>query len=321
MSISNPMVSVVVLTYNQEQTIGRTLDSILSQKSDYSFEIIVGEDASPSDNTRAVCEAYAAKHPQLIRLLPKTPNKGLMRNYADCLAECSGKYIACCAGDDWWHNPNKLQMQVNFLEANADYGVIYTDFDVYNTINGRVRMSYNKTKNFTPPSGDIYKTLLRGNTLAAGTVMFQKSIYDQCVDIEMFKKRGFMMEDYPMWLSMSVMTKFKYMDESTFSYSLNDGSASNNGTDIEKTELFEDNIMLIKEFFIDKYPVDGYTVEIFKMARYSSLFNSSITYNLPKYARRYAWQIVKLKPSFKNVAKVCVCYIPYFFDKYRQRLS
>ena len=80
---NRPLISVVVLCYNQENTIGRTLDSILNQKTKYSYEIIIGEDASPNDNTRAICEDYAAKYSDIIRLLPKESNKGVLKNYSE----------------------------------------------------------------------------------------------------------------------------------------------------------------------------------------------------------------------------------------------
>ena len=94
-------ISVIVTTYNQEDTIGRTLNSILAQKCHLPIEIIIGEDCS-TDNTRSVCKDYAQRYPQIIRLMPKAENKGIQNNYYDCLLECKGKYIADCAGDDFW---------------------------------------------------------------------------------------------------------------------------------------------------------------------------------------------------------------------------
>ena len=94
------MISVIVVTYNQENTIARTLDSILKQKDVQDLEIIIGEDHS-SDNTRQICEMYALKYPSIIRLFSNSENKGIVRNYFDCLKECRGNYIADCAGDDF----------------------------------------------------------------------------------------------------------------------------------------------------------------------------------------------------------------------------
>ena len=70
-------VSVIVLSYNQVNTISRTLDSILAQIVDFSFEIIIGDDAS-YDGTRNICEQYAAKYPLCIKLIDKSTNNGVV---------------------------------------------------------------------------------------------------------------------------------------------------------------------------------------------------------------------------------------------------
>ena len=93
------LISVIVITYNQERTIGRTLDSILNQRCHLPLEIIIGEDAS-IDNTRKICETYAERFPKMVKLMEKAPNKGIVDNYFDCLLTCKGKFIADCAGDD-----------------------------------------------------------------------------------------------------------------------------------------------------------------------------------------------------------------------------
>ena len=79
------LISVVVCTYNQEATIARTLDSILMQQCHVPYEIILGEDCS-TDGTLAICETYASKHPDKIRLLANKENKGLLDNYFDCIS-------------------------------------------------------------------------------------------------------------------------------------------------------------------------------------------------------------------------------------------
>ena len=103
------MISVVVVTYNQAATIGRTLDSILMQQCHVPFEIVIGEDCS-TDDTRAICQNYAEKHPDIIRLICNERNKGIVDNYYDCLLTCRGKYIADCAGDDFWIDTQKLEI-------------------------------------------------------------------------------------------------------------------------------------------------------------------------------------------------------------------
>lgn len=78
--MTGPEVSVIIVTYNQADSIGRSIESVLSQQCDFIFEIIIGEDGS-TDNTREVCEDYARRFPEIVRMMPKAPNKGVVDNY------------------------------------------------------------------------------------------------------------------------------------------------------------------------------------------------------------------------------------------------
>ena len=127
----NSLVSVIVLAYNQQDSIARTLDSILMQKCRLPIEIVVGDDAS-TDGTRAVCEDYARRYPDIVRLMPAAPNKGMVDNYFDCMLACRGKYIADCAGDDYWTDPMKLDKEVEIMEADPSVTIVHTNWRTYN---------------------------------------------------------------------------------------------------------------------------------------------------------------------------------------------
>lgn len=117
MENSLPLVSVVVLTYNQAVYIGRAMDGILSQKTDFPFEILVGDDAS-TDGTGEILQEYAKKYPGRIRLFLREENLGASRNIYELLCAARGTYIATCEGDDYWISPHKLQKQKEALEEN-----------------------------------------------------------------------------------------------------------------------------------------------------------------------------------------------------------
>lgn len=246
----NPTISVVVLTYNQESTIARTLDSILAQKTDYPFEIIIGEDASPNDNTRRVCEEYVTKYPSVIRLLPKADNKGLLINYRDCLAECRGKYIAVCAGDDWWHNPCKLQLQGEYLDKNEQCALVYTDYNIYKTRNGMLINNVLTKESLS--SKDTRKLILHGFFLPPLTIMYRKDLLAD-IDFEDYVARGYMTEDVPMFLDFSLKGTLDYIDISTATYTAASGSISQ-FDDATKMEHFLMNIKKIKLDFITSNP-------------------------------------------------------------------
>ena len=125
------MISVIVATYNQERTIGRTLDSILCQKCHLPFEIVIGEDCS-TDGTGDICKNYARRYPEKIRLFSNPQNKGLVDNYFDCLMECRGELIADCAGDDFWVDDQKLEKALRIMESNDRITLVHTAWQSYN---------------------------------------------------------------------------------------------------------------------------------------------------------------------------------------------
>lgn len=120
----NDMVSVAITTFNMEQYIEKTLNSILMQRTSFPIEIVVSDDGS-EDNTCEVVKRYMEKYPN-IRLI-STGHIGKMPNFIRSLQECKGKYIALCDGDDYWIDENKLQMQYNFLEEHPDFVACWTN--------------------------------------------------------------------------------------------------------------------------------------------------------------------------------------------------
>jgi glycosyltransferase involved in cell wall biosynthesis len=122
--------SVFLITYNHEAYIQQTLDSVLCQEVNCPFEIVIGDDAS-TDKTREICEQYAKKHPNIIRLIAKTPNVGVVPNYIRSLEACQGDYIAYLDGDDYWIDPKKLQKQMDRLQADPNLTICYTSRRVF----------------------------------------------------------------------------------------------------------------------------------------------------------------------------------------------
>ena len=133
----NPMVSVLVQTFQHEKYISQCLDAILAQETDFDYEILLGEDNS-RDSTREICIEYAQKYPEKIRLfLHHHENKimvnGITTGNFNALYNffnAKGKYIAFSEGDDYWNDPSKLQKQVNFLKDNHKYSLSYHSFEI-----------------------------------------------------------------------------------------------------------------------------------------------------------------------------------------------
>lgn len=134
--MNQPLVSVIVLTYNQQDYIARNLDAILSQEVDFDYEIILGEDAS-QDRTADICREYQARYPDRIVLQINPQNKGLVRNYVDCVLMSRGKYIADCGGDDFWLDSRKMQREVDMLESHPSLSLVYANWQNYHQQTGQ----------------------------------------------------------------------------------------------------------------------------------------------------------------------------------------
>ena len=116
-------VSVLCAAYNHEEYLRQTLDSFVNQKTDFPFEVLVNDDAS-TDSTGDIIREYAARYPEIIRPFYQKENLYSRRiNLYDVVffPACRGEYIAVCEGDDYWNDPEKLQLQVNWLDAHPEY--------------------------------------------------------------------------------------------------------------------------------------------------------------------------------------------------------
>jgi len=132
------IVTIGCLTYNHENFIRRALDGFIAQKTNFKYEIVVHDDAS-ADNTINIIKEYKERYPDIIIPVIETENqysKGTLR--LRCFNPyIRGKYIAICEGDDYWTDPNKLQVQVDYLEAYPECSFAFHNAKIIGT-NGRI---------------------------------------------------------------------------------------------------------------------------------------------------------------------------------------
>src|SRR5262245_56053444 len=117
-------VSVFLATYNHERFIEQAIRSVLMQRVNFDYEILVREDAS-TDGTARIVEQLQAEHPDRVRALLRTKNIGMHRNFIEVYHACTGEYIAYLDGDDYWTSADKLQKQVDYLEEHRDCSICF----------------------------------------------------------------------------------------------------------------------------------------------------------------------------------------------------
>jgi glycosyltransferase involved in cell wall biosynthesis len=155
-----PKVSVVMVTYNHERFIAQAIESVLMQRTTFPVELVLGEDCSTDDTRRLVLD-YQRRHPDKIRLLLLQKNVGACPNFAMTVEACRGEYLAFCEGDDYWTHPEKLQRQIDYMEAHPEMALCHHTVD-YVRWEGGCRVLLKK---FPPESdrGDRQANDLIGN--------------------------------------------------------------------------------------------------------------------------------------------------------------
>ena len=248
--IDTPLVSVKCMTYNQEKYIGQCIDGFLMQKTSFPFEILIHDDCS-TDNTTDIVLAYAKKFPKIIKPILEDENQyskhdGSHHKKID--AAIKGKYIALCEGDDYWIDENKLQMQVDFLEKNPEYGLTYTLARIF--LQEKKRFSNQKAGRRFISYEDYF---VNGNCFPTLTICFRKDLYEKYLcDIPEYDRHVWKMGDLPLGLWFSKNSKIKYFAKTTSVYRVLSESASHS-TDINKIKVFNESSYEIREYFINKY--------------------------------------------------------------------
>jgi glycosyltransferase involved in cell wall biosynthesis len=190
-NMSTPLVSVMVITYMHEKNIAECLDSILGQKTNFDFEIVIGEDSS-TDNTRIICKEYAEKYLDKIRLhlrdrkqtsvFDKNGNFYKSLNGIFTLKSCRGKYIAICEGDDYWTDENKLQEQYDLLESNQNVNLCFHAYQEYNDTTKQFT-SISISPNTTLKHYSINEVILGdGSMMATCSLFFRREVVDNLPD-------------------------------------------------------------------------------------------------------------------------------------------
>ena len=141
----HPVVSVHMLAYNHEPYIRQAIEGVMMQKTDFEFELVIGEDCS-QDKTREICFEYQQKYPDKIRVLWWHENVSkLGGNGVRTTAHCRGEFVAFCEGDDYWIDPLKLQKQADVMRRYPSVTLVFTGAKTLNDESGVFRI-WNKDK-------------------------------------------------------------------------------------------------------------------------------------------------------------------------------
>lgn len=272
------MVATRCYTYNHAPYIEDALRGFAMQETTFPVVTIIVDDAS-TDGEPEVIQKYLTEHFQspyrteeseyaniicakhkinvncdFVVFLLKYNHYSIKKPKIFYLSEWldNAKYHALCEGDDYWIEPMKLQMQVDFLENHPDYVLCHTDFDLSNGGRRNHSVVQMPDDNYFP---DI---IIKGQQIGTATTLFLNEAYQRTP--KLYQRKEWPMGDFPMWIELSREGKIKFLPKATTCYRILDNSASHGS--LEKELAFVKSAVEIRRFYAQYYrldlPNDGY---------------------------------------------------------------
>lgn len=249
----NPLVSVHMITYNNEPYIAQAIQGVLQQETDFPFELVIGEDCS-IDGTRDIVFEYQKKHADIISIITSDKNVGVIKNHKRVAKGCRGKYIAFCEGDDYWHHPKKLQKQVDLLEKYQDCGLVHSDVVWNNLETGQRIPAYYKYRKFSHNHENVMRNMIEHKYIVVTcSAVVRSSLLHEIHETCLFEfSENFLMGDTQTWIEIAYRSKVKYIDEPLATRNVLPDSVAN-PKDIEKKFKFTANITYMSLHYANKY--------------------------------------------------------------------
>lgn len=249
-------ISVAVITYNQQDTIRQTLDSILMQKGDFDLELVIGEDCS-TDNTLAICQEYATQYPDKVVLLSGPQNLGITANYFRVLQACSGEYIADIAGDDYYCDDHALEKQMHYLQSHLEIGVLAPNGYRYYVKRNEKILGENERVNTTDAKEFFFSHSYNGGVIISGGGLMFRSELLQYIDYDEIIRRKLPVEDYPIQAIWSQHTKFWRLDDPIVVYRVYKESATFIPMDHPKYLSYYKGLAETRRYLNELFPNDS----------------------------------------------------------------
>ncbi len=232
--MNKPLVSVILCCYNQQAYVTQSMLSVLRQQCDFDFELIVGEDAS-TDHTAEVCREIQAAFPDKVVLICNEENKGVVRNYFDCIRASNGELIADCAGDDFWMGDDRLQHLVDAWRAHPSASIVYgnyadyhADGDTYTLHNSGLKEDRFDADAFGPATVARFLSRQIHPDIVLSTALYPKTLLFNYLDKyqELFIGPRYPAEDISVTSALLMQGPAYYVNEVNLAYRVLDETVS-----------------------------------------------------------------------------------------------
>jgi glycosyltransferase involved in cell wall biosynthesis len=198
-------VSVLLATYNHEKWIAQAIDSVLLQKTNFDYEVVIMEDCS-TDSTRDIVTDFQNRYPDRIRLILSEKNKYDNTNFVTAWQTSPSQYVAILDGDDYWASPHKLQKQVDFLDTHAECAVCFHNVTILYEDKSREPWDHAHPK---PKEFSTLEDLLERNIIPGPSPMLRKGLFGEFPT--WFNTQRF--ADWALYILNAQHGKIGYIDE------------------------------------------------------------------------------------------------------------
>jgi glycosyltransferase involved in cell wall biosynthesis len=219
--VKDPLVSVLMVTYNHESYLAKAIESVVRQETSFPIELIIGEDCS-TDGTREVALAYQKRFPEMSRVITSEHNVGAHSNVARVIAAARGKYIAFCEGDDFWHRSDKLQRQIPVFQGDPSVVLVCSSWRVMTPEGALVEEDALASRHF--PRNEISASdvwVVKTLTVCAQRSYVQKALHES----PLCKNHTYPFGDAPLWVELTRYGRCCYLPEVLGTYVLSENSA------------------------------------------------------------------------------------------------
>lgn len=295
-------VLVRCMTYNQSKYIDDALNGFAMQQTNFPFVCLVMDDCS-TDGEQDVIKSWMERECDMEKAENVEIEKSLVtivshKSNVNCtfafyflkenLYKKGGKapmiapwrehceYEALCEGDDYWIHPEKLQMQVDFLDSHSDYGMVHTDFNLTKGNRNHHTIIY--------PDGNAFPDVLtRGIRVGTVTAMYRLTLYNQIP--KLYTGKGWPMGDYPLWIELAYVSKIHFIPEVMACYRILEQSASHS-QDFYRLLSFCNSSCEVRKFYLKEFNVKEH-VDIYSPTYYETIVRYACRLGCKNEARKY----------------------------------
>lgn len=288
----HPVVSVHMITYNHEPYIRQAIEGVIMQKTDFAFELVIGEDCS-TDKTREICFEYQKRYPDKIRVLWWHENLRKMKHPAGGngrrnRAHCRGEFIAYCEGDDYWIDSLKLQKQIDIFRKHKSVGMCFCGAQRYKQSSRQFETWPVDFPSGIVPNMQFFLMMVDCDwwprrTIATASVMFRHKHLNRIRELYDIFRWRLCLGDLTLWTALGMVSDVYFLPDVVSVYRIQSNGICGRGVNLVNRDAH-----IVKEYFIFK----RYGVNFRKIPRaflFSQLRNLIYAYGEKNFSKRISY--------------------------------